>query len=167
MMILNNYTILLNCCSPAFAANGNRLVLACSIAFHNCFDQILRNILVIGQKLFCILWEAVSTITKGRIIIVRTDTRIKAHTVDDVLRVQAFNLCIGIQLVEVGDTEGKIRISKQLNSFCFGEIHEQGVDVWFLRTFLEQPRKRLCLLSALFIATNDDTGRIQIVVKGF
>ena len=95
------------------------------------------------------------------------DTWIKTHTVDDVLRVQAFNLRIGVQLVKVGYTEGEVSISKELDGFSFRKIHEQGIDVRLLCPFLEQLGKYLGLLSALIITANDDTRRIQIVVKGF
>ena len=70
--------------------------------------RVLRHVGIIGKELLCILREAVSAISERWVIIMRTDARIKAYTVDDILGVQSLHLCIGIQLVEVADAESQI-----------------------------------------------------------
>ena len=47
-----------------------------------------------------------------------TDTRIKADAVDNLLSIQPLHLCIGIQFIEVANTQSQISISKQLD--CLG-----------------------------------------------
>ena len=66
-----------------------------------------------------------------------TDTRIKADAVDNLLGIQPLHLCIGIQFIEVANTQSQISISKQLNRFCFGKTHEQSVNVFLDCTFLQ------------------------------
>ena len=64
------------------------------------------------------------------------DARIQTHALDDLLSVQPLALCIGVQLIEVGNAQSQICIGEQLNSLCLGEAHEQGVDVLLDSTFL-------------------------------
>ena len=74
------------------------------------------------------------------------DTRVQADTVDDLLGIQTLALCIGVQLIEVGNAQSQICIGEQLNSLCLGEAHEQGVDVLLNSTFLQQTSKLMCSL---------------------
>ena len=96
------------------------------------------------------------------------DTRIKANTVNDLLGIQPLAFCISIQLIEVGHTQSQISISKQLDCLGLGEAHDQRVDVLLDSTFLQQTCKLMCCLYQpliVRISTDNDTGRIQIVVK--
>ena len=74
------------------------------------------------------------------------DTRIKANTINNLLGIQSLALCIGVQLIEVGNAQSQICIGEQLNSLCLGEAHEQGVDVLLNSTFLQQTSKLMCSL---------------------
>ena len=75
------------------------------------------------------------------------DARIKADTIDDLLSVQTLALCIGVQLIEVGNAQSQICIGEQLNSLCLGEAHEQGVDVLLDSAFLQQTSKLMSSLN--------------------
>ena len=96
------------------------------------------------------------------------DARIKADTVDDLLSVQTLALCIGVQLIEVGNAQSQICIGEQLNSLCLGEAHEQSVDVLLDSTFLQQTSELVCCLNQTLIvqiSANDDTRRIQVIIE--
>jgi hypothetical protein len=95
------------------------MILPCPIALNYSLYQILRDILEVGKKLLCVLRKAITTITKRWVVIVRTDSRIQAYTIDDVLGFQSLQFCISVQLIEVGHTEGKISICKEFN--CLAE----------------------------------------------
>jgi len=100
---------------------------------------------------------------------VGADTRIEADTVDDVLGVKAFHLGVGVEFVEIADTEREIGVGKQLNRFRFGEAHDAGLDVRFDGSFLEQGSKSFCCLRKTGIAfdgADNDTRRVEIVVEG-
>ena len=66
----------------------------------------------------------------------RTDARVQADTLNDGLCVQAFHLCIRIQLIEVAYTQSQVSIGKQLHRFCLFQSHKQRIDVRFQGTLL-------------------------------
>lgn len=62
----------------------------------------------------------------------------------------------------------KLVISKQLNCFCLGKAHEQGINVFLDCTFLKQFSKSVCSFyqtSIIYIRANDNTARIQVVIQ--
>ena len=69
------------------------------------------------------------------------NARIKANAIDNLLRVQAFALRIGIQLIKVSHAQRQIGVGKQLDSLRLGESHEQCVDVLLNGAFLQQTGK--------------------------
>ena len=97
-----------------------------------------------------------------------TNTRIKANTVNNLLGIQSFALCIGIQFVEVSHAQCQICISKQFNCFRLGEAHKQCVDVFLNRTFLQKTSELMSSLHQALIVqirADDDAARIQIVIQ--
>ena len=96
------------------------------------------------------------------------NTRIKANAVDDLLGVQALHHSICIKLVEIGNAQCQIGIAEQFNSLCFGKAHEQGVNVLFDCTLLQQACKGMCGLHQAFVlqvGAHDDAARIQVIVQ--
>ena len=94
-------------------------------------------------------------------------TRIQANTVDDLLSVQPLHLSIGIQFVEVADTQCQIGVGKQLNRLCLSKAHEQSIDILLNSTFLQEFCKSVCSLyqsSIINIGADDDTRRIKVIV---
>ena len=73
----------------------------------------------------------------------RADARVEAHAVDDLARVQALRLGVGVELVEVGDAQCQIRVGEQLHGLGLGEAHEQRVDVLLDGPLLQQLGERL------------------------
>jgi len=95
------------------------MIFPCPITLNNRLDKILRDILEVGKKLLCVFRKAVTTITEGGVVVMASDSRIQANTIDDVLGFQSLQFCISVQLIEVGHTEGKISICKEFN--CLAE----------------------------------------------
>ena len=96
------------------------------------------------------------------------DTRIKADTIDNLLGVQPLHLGIGIKFVEVADTQSQVGVSEQLNCLCLSKAHKQSVNVLFNCAFLQEFCKSVCRLyqsRIVNIRTNNDTGRIKVVVQ--
>ena len=93
---------------------------------------------------------------------------IQADTLDNLSGIQALHLGIGIQFVEVADTQCQISVSEQFNSLCLGKAHKQSIDIFLKSTFLQEFCKSVCCLyqtSIIHISTNNDTGRIKIIVQ--
>ena len=147
-------------------AVGNK-VLAGLVALDNGGNHVLRHIGVVRQQLLGVFRQAVSTVAKGRIVIMSTNTRIQANTVDDLLSVQPLHLSIGIQFVEVADTQCQIGVGEQLNCLCLSKAHKQSVNVLFNCAFLQKFCKSVCRLhqtSIVHIGADNDTARIQVVI---
>ncbi len=97
-----------------------------------------------------------------------TNTRIQANTVNDLLCVQSLHLGIGIQFVEVADTQCQISVGKQLNCLCLSKAHEQSVDIFLNSTFLQKFCESVCCLyqsSIIHVGSDDDTGRIKVIIQ--
>ncbi|EJX04076.1 membrane protein [gut metagenome] len=106
---------------------GNE-ILTSLVGFHDGRHHVLRHILVVGQQLLGIFRQAITTVAKTRVIIVRTDTRIQAYPLNDGLRIQSFNFGIGIQLIEIADTECQIGIGKSFTaSASFIPMYKTGI----------------------------------------
>ena len=98
------------------------------------------------------------------------NTRIEANAVDDLLSIQSLHFCICIKLVKVGNAQRQIGIAEQLNSLCFGEAHEQGVNVLFDCTLLQQAGKGMRSLHQaliLQVGAHDNAARVQVIVQCF
>ena len=98
------------------------------------------------------------------------DTRIETHAVDDVLCVETFHLRVCVEFVEIAHAKRQIGIGKQLDGFGFGQTHDTHLDLFFDRAFFQQFRKTLCRLCETFVAfdcSDDDSGRVEVVVQRF
>ena len=140
-------------------------VLSGPVGFDDCRHHVLGDVLEVGQELLGVLREAVAAVTEGGVIVMGADARVEADAVDDFLCVEAFGLCVGIQLIEVGDAEGQVGVSEELYSFGFGEAHEQGVDVFLQSALLEERREDMGPILAGIVAGDDDPGGIQVIVQ--
>ena len=82
----------------------------------------------------------------------RTDTGVKADTAYDGFWVKALHLSVGIELVEVADTQSQIGVGKEFHGLCLFHAHEQGVDVFLLCTLLQKFGKHLGIRLGIGIA---------------
>ena len=115
---------------------GNE-VLAGTVALHDGFDEVFWHIGIVGKKLLGVFWETVTTIAKGRVVVVRTDTWVKSHSVNDGLGIQALHLCVGVEFVEEAHTQCQIGVGEEFHRFSLGESHEECVDVLLDGSFLQ------------------------------
>ena len=73
---------------------------------------------------------------------------------------------IGVQLVEITNSQCQIGVSKEFNRFGFGEAHEQGGDVFLEGAFLEKGGEELCFFAGFIVAGHDNARWIEIIVEG-
>ena len=57
--------------------------------FYNCFYHRLRHIFIVGKQLLGVLRQTVSAVSETGVVIVVADARIHAHTIYDLLCVEA------------------------------------------------------------------------------
>lgn len=80
-------------------------VLAGAVGLHDGLDQVLGRVLVVGQQLLGVLWQAVAAVAEAVIVVAAADVRLQAHAIDDVAHVEAADLAVGVELVEVGHAQ--------------------------------------------------------------
>ena len=154
-------------CTGNFQHTVSNVILTSTVRLHDGFDEIFRNIGVVRKELLGVLRQAVTAITEAGVIVVTANARIKADALDNLLGVQPLHLRIGVQLVEIADTQSQVGIGEQFDSLSFGKAHDQGVDILLDCTFLEQACKGVGSLhqtSIVYIGTYNNAARVQIVV---
>ena len=85
-------------------------VLAGAVGVHDGLDQVLRHVLVVGQQLLGVLGQAVAAVSEPGVVVVAADARLQADAVDDVAGVEAADLAVGVELVEVGDAQRQVGV---------------------------------------------------------
>ena len=71
------------------------------VAVRDSRHRVLSNFCVICQQLLDVFRQAVAVVSEGRIVIVRPDTRVETNALNDLLCVQPFALCVGIEFIEI------------------------------------------------------------------
>ena len=89
-------------------------VLAGAVGLDDGLDQVLRHVLVVGQQLLGVLGQAVAAVAEGGVVVVAADARLEAHAVDDVAGVEAADLAVGVELVEVDHAEDKVGVGPSI-----------------------------------------------------
>lgn len=140
---------------------GNE-VLAGGIGFDDGVDQVLRHLAVIGKQLLGVLGQAVTTVTKRRVVVVIADAGVEADAVDDLAGVEAVRGGVGVELVEEGNTHGQIGVGEELYGFGFGAVGEQHLDVLLDGSLMEELGKGLGPCTAF---ADDDAGGVEVVVE--
>lgn len=72
-----------------------------TVSIHNCLDQILRNLVIVGEQLLGVLWQAVTAVSEAWIVVTVADARIKANAVNDFASVQSAAFSISVKLIEM------------------------------------------------------------------
>ena len=102
-----------------------------------------------------------------------TDARVEADTFDDGGRIQALDLGIGVEFVEVADAEGQVGIGEELDSLGLLESHEEYGRVGALSPFHQQLGKGVGSRFQFFGTINgeefgcadDDAAGVEVVVE--
>ena len=144
-------------------------VLPSAVGLDDRFDEVLGHVLVVGEQLLGIFWQAVTAVAEGGIVVIITDARIKADALDDLGGVQSFDLGVCVQLVEVADAQGQIGVDEELGGLGLGKAHVKGINILLVGALLQQRGEDVGLLSGVvggFIIADDDAAGIQVVIQG-
>ena len=102
-------------------------VLAGAVGLHDGLDQILGHVPVVRQQLLGVLGQAVAAVAEAGVVVVGSDARLQAHSVDNVAGVEAADLAVGVELVEVGHAQRQVRVGEELHGLRLGGAqHELG-----------------------------------------
>ena len=139
-----------------------------AVALNYSLDKVLRNVSVVRQELFGVFRQTVTAISETRIIIKVPYSRVEAHAPDDVARVEALHLRVGIKLVEVADTQGKVCVREQLYSLRFRKAHVKGLYILLDGAFLKkrgEPVRRFIQSRVPLRSPHDDAARVEVVIQ--
>ena len=89
-------------------------VLASAVGLDDGLDQVLGHVPVVGEQLLGVLGQAVAAVAEAGVVVVGPDARLQAHAVDDVARVEAADLAVGVELVEVDYAEDKVGVGPSI-----------------------------------------------------
>lgn len=81
-------------------------ILTGAVGFHDCFYNVFRDVLVVGEELFGVLGKAVAAVTEGRVVVMAADSGVEAYSKNDLVGVESMDLRIGIKLVKETDAQG-------------------------------------------------------------
>ena len=109
---------------------GNE-VLTGAVALDNGGHHVLGNIGIVGQQLFGVLRQTVAAIAEAGVIIVGTDTGVEADTRNDSLGVETLDLGIGVEFVEVADTESEVGVGEQFHGLGLSHTHQKAWNAFF------------------------------------
>ena len=70
-----------------------------------------------------------------------TDARVETDAFDDLARIEASELGIGIELVEKGNPQGEVGVGEELDRFGFSRVSEQDRHVLLDCAFQKQVGK--------------------------
>ena len=154
-------------------------VLACAVGLDDGLDQVLRHVLVIGQQLLGVLGQAVAAVTEAGVVVVAADARLQAHAVDDVAGVEAADLAVGVELVEVGHAKRQVGVGEEFDGLRLGGSQDElrdahgAVDVHALElrgvgALREQAGELLGGYNGLGVIlrrANHDAAGVQVVVE--
>ena len=82
--------------------------------------------------------------------------RIETNALDDSHGVETLDLGIGVELIEVRDTQCQISIGKELHCLCFLHAHEESVNIWLECAFLQESGEGACKLLGIRVADGCD-----------
>ena len=94
-------------------------LLSCAVGIDDGANQVLGDVLEVGEELLGILGQAVPAVAEAGVVVVGSDARVQADSLDDIARVEAFTFGIGVELVKVRNPQRQIRVGKELDGFRF------------------------------------------------
>ena len=154
-------------------------VLAGAVGLHDGLYQVLGHVLVVGQQLLGVLGKAVAAVAEAGVVVVAADARLQADTIDDVAGVEAADLAVGVELVEVGHAQRQVGVGEQLNGLglggaqhelrdALGTVGVHAVELGGVGALREQPDEALCGRDGLGVVlqrTHHDAAGVQVVVE--
>ena len=113
-------------------------LLSRAVGIDDCANQVLGNVLEVGEELLGILGQAVAAVAEAGVVVMGPDTRIQANALDDIARVEPLALGIGIELVEVRNPQRQICVGKELDSLGFAGTCYQDFRPCILGALVQQ-----------------------------
>lgn len=129
-------------------------------------NQVLGDVLEVGEELLGILGQAVPAVAEAGVVVVGSDARVQADSLDDIARVEALALGIGIELVEVRNPQRQICVGKELDGLGFGGACHQDFRPRVLGAFVQKTNEGLrgLAVGVLRDAGDDATG-VEVVLE--
>ena len=146
------------------------------VGFDDGFNHGLRDVFIVGEELLGILGQAITSVSERGVVVVGANSWVHTYAVDNHLRVQAFDLGIGVKLVEVADPDCEIGVGEKLDGFRFCKVRKQNGNVLraLSRALLFKPRafqkkigEHLPLFFLAVVTADNDPAWMQVVIKGF
>ena len=75
-------------------------------SLHDRRHHVLQHFGIVGQQLLRVLGQEISSVAERRVVVVCTDARGQSNTIDNSPRVLSLALGIGVEFVEIVDTQG-------------------------------------------------------------
>ena len=116
-------------------------VLARAVALHDGRHHALGHVGIVGEQLLGVLGKAVAAVAERGVVVVCADARIEADTLDDGARVEALDLGVGVELVEVAHAQGKVGVGEELHGLGLLHAHEQRGDILLDGPLTEERRE--------------------------
>ena len=104
-------------------------VLARAVALHDGRHHALGHVGIVGEQLLGVLGKTVAAVSERGVVVVGTDARVEADTLDDGARVETLDLGVGVELVEVAHAQGQVGVGEELDGLGFLHAHEQRGDI--------------------------------------
>lgn len=139
-------------------------IFSCAISIDNGPDQILGNFGVIREKLLSIFGQTVAAVSKTRVVVVTTNTRIEADAVDDLARVHTAGDRIAVELVEEGHAHCEVSVCEKLDSLGLGCVSVKDFHILLFRALQQEVSEYPGPLRSL---SDDDARGVEVVVKSF
>ena len=155
-------------------------VLAGAVGVHDGLDQVLGHILVVGQQLLGVLGQAVAAVAEAGVVVVAADARLQADTVDDVAGIEAADLAVGVELVEVGHAQRQVGVGEELYGLglggaqhelrdALGAVGVHALQLGGIGTLREQTGEAFGSRDGLGVVlrhAHHDAAGVQVVVEG-
>ena len=107
----------------------------------------------------------VAAVAEAGVVVMRADPRVHADAVDDLLRVQALALGVGVKLVEIADTHRQVRVGEELDRLSLGGMRNEDRDVGVGGALLEERGEHLGFGPLVLVRADDDAARVEVVVE--
>lgn len=155
-------------------------VLAGAVGLDDGLDQVLRDVPVVGQQLLGVLGQAVAAVAEAGVVVVASDARLQANAVDDIAGVEAADLAVGVELVEVGHAQRQVGVGEELHGLGLcGAQHElrdargavgvRALQLGGVGALREQAGKALGSRDGIGVVlgrAHHDAAGVQVVVEG-